>query len=292
MRKVLNLLKVSPSTYYYKGKSGVRKQGVSRSTDGIITDAPLSDEEVLREIKKYRKQFPTYGVPRMTALLKHKSNMKVNHKRVYRIMKENHLVLKRKRFKSKRTRARKAFATAPNLHWQTDMTKFQIPGFGWVFLFLVVDIFSRKIVGWHLSTRARAKDALVALEMAIRKELWPKVSSYAWHLTLRSDNGCQYLSRTFFNYINKIKNFVVIRHELTGYNQPEGDAYVERTIRTVKEEEIRLQEYESFSEAKEGISRFIEFYNKERMHSALGYMSPEQYIESLYTRLPKAVNAG
>ncbi|MBW2138513.1 MAG: SDR family oxidoreductase [Deltaproteobacteria bacterium] len=107
----MNLLKVSPSTYYYKGKSGVRKQGVSRSNDGIITAAPLSDEEVLREIKKYRKQFPTYGVPRMTALLKHKSNMKVNHKRVYRIMKENHLVLKRKRFKTKRTRARKAFAT-------------------------------------------------------------------------------------------------------------------------------------------------------------------------------------
>lgn len=169
MRKVLNLLKVSPSTYYYKGKSGVRKPRVSRSNDGIITDAPLSDEEVLREIKKYRKQFPTYGVPRMTALLKHKGKMRVNHKRVYRIMKENHLVLKKKRFKSKRTRARKAFATAPSQHWQTDMTKFQIPGFGWVFLFLVVDIFSRKIVGWHLSARARAKDALLALEMAIRK---------------------------------------------------------------------------------------------------------------------------
>jgi len=292
VRKVLTLLEVSPSTYYYKGKSGGGKSGVSGWGDGKTAATPASDEEVLREIKKYREQFPTYGVPRMTALLKHKSNLNVNHKRVYRIMKENHLVLKRRRFKSKRTKARKAYATAPNQHWQTDMTKFQIPGFGWVFLFLVVDIFSRKIVGWHLGTRARAKDALAALEMAIRKELWPKVSSYAWHLTLRSDNGCQYLSRTFFNYIQKIRNFVVICHELTGYNQPEGDAYVERTIRTVKEEEIWLQEYESFSEAKEGISRFIEFYNKERMHSALGYMSPEQYIEGLYTRLPRAANAG
>ena len=82
----------------------------------------------------------------------------------------------------------------------------------------------------------------------------------------------------------------MIRHELTGYNQPEGKAYIERTIRTVKEEEIWQQEYESLSEAKQGIAGFIEFYNKERMHSALGYMSPEQYIESLYARFPQAVN--
>lgn len=283
-------MNVSPATYYYKANPGVRKNGVSRSS-GSDNDR-LPDERILKEIIEYRKKFPTYGIPRMTALLKYKAHMRVNHKRVYRIMKDNRLVLTRKRFKAKRARARKALATAPNQHWQTDMSKFQIPGFGWVFLFLVVDVFSRKIVGWHLGTRARAKDAIKALEMAIRKELWPKACSYAWHLTLRSDNGCQYLSRRFFDYIQKIKSFVLIHHELTGYNQPEGNAYVERTIRTLKEEEIWLQEYESLSEARENIPRFIEFYNKERMHSALGYMSPEQYVESLYSRFPRAVNTG
>ena len=82
------------------------------------------------------------------------------------------------------------------------------------------------------------------------------------------------------------------KDELTGYNQPEGNAYVERTIRTVKEEQIWLQEYESLFEAKENIPRFMDFYNKERMHSALGYMSPEQYIKTLFTRFPRAANIG
>ena len=138
-----------------------------------------------------------------------------------------------------------------------------------MFLFLIGDIFSRKIVGWHLSTRARAKVTLAALDIASRKELYPKACSYAWHLTLRSNNACQYLSKTFFEYIQKLKNFVVIHHELPGYNQPEGNAYVERTIRTVKEGEIWLQEYKPLSKPKEDIPRFIHFYNKERVHSTL-----------------------
>jgi putative transposase len=288
----LELLGVSVSSYYYstsgrkeaEGTSGLPKSSVQRDT--------LSDERILEEIIKYRGQFPTYGVPRMTALLRNKSHMQANHKRVYRIMKDNRLLLQRKRFKAARRRARKAWATAPHQHWQTDMTKFEIPGFGWVYLFLVVDVFSRKIVGWHLGTRARAKDAIKALEMAIRKELWPLASSCGRHLTLRSDNGCQYLSRTFFEYIKRINNLVTIHHELTGYNQPEGNAYVERTIRTVNEEEIWLQEYQSFSEGRTCIARFIEFYNNERMHSALGYMSPEQFIESLYTRTPLVASLG
>ena len=290
MRKVLNLLDVSPSTYYYKSKSSAQREKATKSSDIKSYNESFSDEEILAEIIKYRKEFPTYGIPRMTALLKHKSGMIVNHKRIYMIMKENGLLLKRKRFKTQRKKACKAIATAPKQHWQTDMTKFEIPGFGWVYLFLVIDIFSRKIVGWHPSDRARANDALEALEMALREELWPNTSSYLRHLTLRSDNGCQYLSRTFFNYIEKVKNFVVIRHELTGYNQPEGNAYVERSIRTIKEEEIWLQEYKCFSEAKHRIGRFIDFYNKERMHSALEYLSPEQYIKSLYTRNSLAAN--
>jgi hypothetical protein len=66
--------------------------------------------------------------------------------------------------------------------------------------------------------------------------------------------GCQYLSKTFFEYIKKLKNFVVIHHELPGYNQPEGNAYVERSIRTVKEGEIWLQEYKPLSKPKRGYS--------------------------------------
>jgi len=279
VRRVLDLLGISPSTYYCKVGNTASHKRCSQRGDH---EEGLSDEVILKEITEYRKKFPTYGVPRMTALLRNRSNMKVNHKRVYRIMKENALLLERKRFKAKRKKARKAIATAPNQHWQTDMTKFEIPGFGWVFLFLVVDIFSRKIVGWHLSTRARARDALMALEMALRQELWPSVCYGVRHLVLRSDNGCQYLSRAFFEYIHKIRNFVVIQHELTGYNQPEGNAYVERTIRTVKEEEIWLNEYGGFFEARGGIERYIKFYNEERIHSALGYISPIEFINSLY----------
>jgi hypothetical protein len=92
------------------------------------------------------------------------------------------------------------------------------------------------------------------LEVAIREELWPWVCNGLRHLVFPIDNGCQYLSRPFFEYIRKSRNFAVIQHELTGHDQPEGDAHVERTIPAVKEREVCFNEYEGFFEARGGVS--------------------------------------
>ncbi|MBX6396587.1 MAG: transposase [Alicyclobacillaceae bacterium] len=92
-------------------------------------------------------------------------------------------------------------------------------------------------------------------------------------MTLRTDNGCQMTSRRFIQAMKACQ----INHERTGYNNPDADGYIERFCRSLKEEEVWLQEYSSFAEAKAAVESYIHFYNTERRHSALDYRSPWEF---------------
>ncbi|WP_245891285.1 integrase core domain-containing protein [Desmospora activa] len=100
---------------------------------------------------------------------------------------------------------------------------------------------------------------------------------YGQELTIRSDNGCQMTSRQFVQAMKAAG----IRYERMGYNNPDGDAYIERGFRTLKEESVWLQEYDSFAQAKQDLNDFIAFYNHDRPHSALRYRSPVEFRQSL-----------
>lgn len=141
---------------------------------------------------------------------------------------------------------------------------------------VVTDCFTRKIVGWSLECRCRAREWISALRMGL--EVQGLVSKdLCRELVLRSDNGAQPCSRKFVEYLGQAG----VKGQYTGYNAPDDNAYVERVIRTIKEEEIWPSSYDTWSEAHAAIESYVNFYNCERIHSALDYRTPAE-VEAAY----------
>ena len=197
----------------------------------------------------------------------------MNRKTVWRIMREEGLCQQRLRYKQQRPkRVEKMRPTRPNEAWQIDMTSFQLSDLTPLYLVLLTDCHTREIVGWTLDRRCRASEWVSALRRGLeRKGLITKEACA--RLTVRSDNGAQPCSKKFVEYLGTCG----VRGQYTGYNAPDDNAYVERLIRTVKEEEIWLNEYDSFSEAHAAADSYVRFYNEERIHSALGYRTPKEF---------------
>ena len=161
---------------------------------------------------------------------------------------------------------------APNRGWQIDMTSFVLSYMTTLYLVLVTDCYTRKIVGWTLDRRCRTGEWVSALRMGLESQgLTSK--ELCRGLVVRSDNGSQPCSKKFVEYLGKVG----VRGQYTGYNAPDDNAYVERVIRTVKEYEIWANVYDTLSEARAAIEDYINDYNNERIHSALGYQTPNEF---------------
>jgi transposase InsO family protein len=157
-----------------------------------------------------------------------------------------------------------------------------IQGLGWCYLVIVLDWFTKKIVGYSISMRCKTREWLEAIHMAIEKECgW---GAREEELSLISDNGSQPTSLSFMKEMQTlgIKQIFFARGESasgrTSYDNPKGNADTERAIRTIKEELLWLEEFENLDEAKEKIANWIEWYNGQYLHSSLGYMSPEEFL--------------
>ena len=254
------VLGVSRSGYY--GKKGRKQEPI----------CPLNAKLTAR-LKQLRVDHPFWGYRRMTAWLNHREGYSVNRKRIYRLMRENSLLVEQKRYKAVRTSQRsKPRATRPNQFWGIDMTKFMMPGLGWCYLIVVLDWYTKKIVGWKVSLRARTLEWKDALDLAICEEFpW---GARDQGLKLISDNGSQPTSVSFIRNTSLMK----IEQIFCSYNNPKGNAETERVIRTIKEELLWLNEFTSFEESRDGIENWIrEDYNRLYVHSALGYQSPEEF---------------
>jgi putative transposase len=187
-------------------------------------------------------------------------------------MKEHSLLVPQKRYQAKRQPAgRKPRAERPGQFWGIDMTKFVIAGLGWAYLVVVLDWFSRKVVGWRLALRSRTEEWQQALEEAVLQEFPNGVRGQG--LKLVSDNGCQPTSRSFL----KVTATLEIGQIFTSFNNPKGNAETERFLRTLKEGLLWLEEFASLEEAHEKLSAWLSFYNTSYLHSALGYKSPVEY---------------
>jgi putative transposase len=162
-------------------------------------------------------------------------------------------------------------AAEPNQIWQSDMTKIWAgPAVGWAYLVCVIDCCTRQIVGWNLSHRCRTEDALAAVEQAVLARL-PEGSRDA-NLTLTTDNGTQFTSFRFLETLGRLG----ITHRRTAYHHPEGNSYIERFHRSLKEEEVWVHEYRSIEEARASIGRWIEEYNHNRPHQGLQNRTPHE----------------
>lgn len=238
----------------------------------------LSDSELIDRIKGIKSEHPFWGYRRVTAWLRYREGIWVNHKVVRRIMKENGLATEGKVSRAKRENGkRKPRASRPREIWGIDMTKFMISSIGWVYLVIVLDWYTKKIVGWEISLRGRTAEWKSAIERAIMSEFKEGVRGSG--LKLVSDNGSQPTSRGFMSEMGLLG----VEQIFTSYDNPKGNADTERVMRTIKEELIWLNEFGSIEEARERIGKWIEEdYNKRYVHSSLGYLSPEEYELKYY----------
>ena len=196
----------------------------------------------------------------------------VNGKRVLRVMCERGLLVTKRRLRARRKKEwGRVAAELPNQVWQSDMTKVWAgPAVGWAYLVSVIDCCTREIVGWDLSLRCRTDEALAALERAVLEQM--ASGSRGSGLTLTTDNGTQFTSARFVATLNTLG----ITHRRTAFNHPEGNGLIERFHRSLKEEEVWLNEYRSLEEARDSIARWIAEYNHDRPHRSLQNRTPRE----------------
>jgi putative transposase len=213
-----------------------------------------------------------YGYRRVAWWLQRKKGLPVNRKRVLRVMRERGLLVRSRRLRARRKKEWGPVETAePNQIWQSDMTKIWAgSAAGWAYLVCVIDCCTREIVGWNLSHRCRTEDALAAVEQAVLERL-PQGSREA-RLTMTTDNGTQFTSSRFLETLGRLG----ITHRRTAYHHPEGNSYIERFHRSLKEEEVWTAEYRSLEEARASIARWIEEYNHDRPHRGVGNRTPHE----------------
>lgn len=251
------------------------KQGTERAAGSKEDDIALKIRALCMEGRNR-----TFGHRRIGAMLKRVYGLVVNRKKVLRLMRGMGLLQERIRHKEARPRRmHKMRPTRPNEAWQIDMTSFQLGDLTALFLIVVIDCYTRQLVGWALERRCRAAEWTAAVRMALEAR-GLAVGRGCDGLTLRSDNGCQPCSREFRAYIAARG----VAAEYTGYNAADDNAFVERVIRTIKEEEIWPSQYETYAEACSGIAEYLRYYNGSRIHAALDYATPDEaYAAALVT---------
>lgn len=192
-------------------------------------------------------------------------------------MKENNLLVSTEsRLKAKRGSypyRDKPHAIYSNQYWGIDMTKVLIGNYGWVYLVIVLDWYSKKIVGYSFKLHSQADDWIEALNSVINKQFSGGILSKDKELFLISDNGAQPTSRKFMQECS----ILGIKQIFTCYNNPKGNADTERVIRTIKEDLIWIREWETSFELEDKLKEWVDFYNSDYPHSSLGYKTPNQF---------------
>jgi transposase InsO family protein len=229
-----------------------------------------------KRIESVLEEFPCYGYRRVTASLK-RAGETVNKKKIMRIMEETGLKQKRRKYKPKTTDSRHKMRVFPNLvktlvpsfphHiWVGDITYVRLPG-GFCYVAILLDLFTRKVVGYAVAMSMDASLVHRALEMALQE------GTPGFHHT---DRGGQYCEKEYVARLEKLN--VKISMADTGISV--DNPFAESFNRTLKVEEVYLRDYQNLEEAQQSIGDFIEkVYNAKRLHSSLGYMPPIEFEE-------------
>ena len=244
---------------------------------------PLPDRDMdLRDaIQRIALEWPSYGRPRITAELR-RQGWEVNPKRVYRLLREDNLVCVRKRKFVAATDSKHGRKVYPNLAkemaltgidqlWVADITYIRLQS-EFVYLGVVIDAYSRRVIGWALERTMEDDLTLGALRKAL--ELRRPAPGVVHH----SDRGSQYASGDYADLLQAHGCQVSMSHKAS----PWENAGCESWMKTLKYEEVYRQEYRDLSEARACLAQFIDrVYNQKRLHSALGYRPPVEFEESL-----------
>ena len=242
---------------------------------------PSKEMELRHAIQAIALEMPAYGYPRMTYELQRRG-WKVNHKRVQRLMREDNLLCLRKKKWVRTTDSNHSLPIYPNLAremvltgmnqlWVADITYIRLQS-EFVYLAVVLDAYSRRVVGWNVDCSLETELALGALRQALEQR---HPSPGLMH---HSDRGVQYASHA---YTDLLKHHQVII-SMSRKGNPYDNAFAETFMKTLKHEEVHRYEYRDLEEVRQRIEQFIEaVYNHKRLHSALGYFSPAQFEAQL-----------
>ena len=276
--RILVLLKIPRSTYYHSSPALQLQRGRKRS----LTTEKLSGSEsiavtgdqLLEEITDLLSgEFVCYGYKKATRHLQ-RSGYQINRKKVYHILKDNHLLNHRYNYRSPAKRVVESIVRvrSPNEVWEMDIKYVYIQGENrTVYLFAIIDCFSREVVGKHLGYHCSSRDVKMAMDFAFLERGIQAISK----VRIRSDNGTQFTSRIVDLFLST-RN---IAHERIHPATPKEDAHIESFNSILEKEVIRRFEFSSFEDAENTISRFIAFYNNERLHSAIDYRTPREVYE-------------
>jgi putative transposase len=207
----------------------------------------------------------TDGYRMVTAFVRRKLGRPVNRKRVLRVMRERKLI-QRRRPLERRKRPGFFRVERPRQLWQLDMTSVWVAEHGWTYLNAIIDCCTREIVGWELSLRCRADEAIAVVERAVALH-----GIEPGELTLGSDNGSAFTARRFRETLRGLG----VRHRRGGYRDPESQAFIESWFGKLKEREVWLNEYETLDQARRGIAGYVDRYHH-RPHSRLNYRTPHE----------------
>ncbi len=254
VRLLCRLLEVAPSSYYYQQQ-------------------PVEEIELRAQIEQIALEFPRYGYRRMTAQL-HRQGWEVNRKHVLRIMGEESLLVQVRRY-CQTTNSRHSYGVYPNLLkgleivrpnqvWAADLTYIRLQR-QFVYLAVLLDVFTRAIRGWELSGSLSEELTKAALQRALAQG-HPEIH--------HSDQGVQYAAHGYVQVLQGAQ----VQISMAAKGTPTENAFVERFMRTLKEEEVYLHEYSDLADARAHIGRFLEeVYMHKRLHSSLGYLPPAEF---------------
>jgi putative transposase len=263
VRQVCGLLELSPSSYYYHSH-------------------PSTNADLEADLKVVAGEYPTYGTRRLMHQLRRRPyGYVVNRKHIQRLVRQKGLLRPVKRRKIRTTDSQHPYPRYENLVknleivrpdqvWVSDITYIRLCN-GFIYLAIILDVFTRSVRGWCLSRTLDQPLTLLALQSALQVRT-PQIH--------HSDQGVQYASDA---YVNLLKSHQV-QISMAAVGKAEENGYAERFMRTLKEEEVDLSEYYDFYDAHQQIGNFIQdVYMTKRIHSSLGYLTPAEF-ESAWWR--------
>jgi transposase InsO family protein len=257
VRLVCDFLDLASSSYYYQKKE-------------------VAEQQLEADLKLVAGQHPTYGTRRLMHQLRRKPyGYQVNRKRVQRLARKMSLLRPVKRRKTRTTDSQHPYPryenlvkdleiTYPDMVWVSDITYVRLKN-SFVYLAIILDVFTRSVRGWCLSYSLDQQLTLEALRMALGK---------ATPLIHHSDQGVQYAAYAYTDLLKANR----IQISMAAVGKAEENGYAERFMRTIKEEEVDLSEYRDFADAYHQIGMFIQdVYMTKRIHSSLGYLTPTEF---------------
>lgn len=253
LRRQCELLQLNRSTLYYS-----------------VQPTGIGDIDLLNEIREVWERYPFYGYRRITQALKARGH-RVNRKRVQRLMQVGNIQAiypgpnTSRRNKSQAVHdylLRDMTIARANQVWMVDITYLRLEQ-GFVYLVALIDVYSRYVVGWQLSTTLETAFCIEALTSGLKHAI-PEI--------VNSDRGCQFTSDEWISFLKE----QAIKISMTGKGRCLDNIYIERFWRSVKREEFYLNDYADVKALKKAINAYIEFYNNQRWHQSLDYKTPAE----------------